>query len=353
MTNMPILQALAATSPLATVAARPDDLWAVSLVVLIAVAVAIATMVIVSGCRRARGTTLFAPLVWALVSLWTLVAVATSSFGRQQQWWLVATTSTLCPLVALLGAKRPQNRAWQLIVLSFWGIAALPAIQSWLLYSGEPMVVHGLWRWLFVVLIFMGFINYRATSLWFVAFLFAAGQALIFWPFLPGISQPRDIESVLGIPAIAAVIGIAAIVIRRRKINARHVVDGWNSVWLDFRDYYGLLWSTRLAERIEALAESNNSPIWIDWDGFHSAPKSEENVTIQPLENPACVIRFGSRWMAFGKSNQLEPISVPTASHELVQTLEPGLRNLLRRFVSNGWIEKRLQETNSDAAITS
>ncbi len=352
MNDIPTLPAVAAAPMLATAATRPDDLWTLSVVLLVAIVVATATMVILSGCRRAQGTTLFSPLVWALVSLWMLVAVSTSSLGQQPSWWLIAATSTFCPLVALLGAKRPQNRAWQLIVVSFWGIAALPALQSWLLHPAEPLTVHGLWRWFFVVLILMGLLNYRPTTLGFVAFLIAASQAVILWPFLPGVSQHRDVESAIGIPAIAASIALAALVIRWRNTNTKHALGGWNRVWLDFRDYYGLLWGTRMAERIEALAESSNSPVWIDWDGFHSVPKSEDSATKTPLRNPSQVIRFGSIWLAYGK-DKLPPTSIPMASRESVAALEPGLRNLLRRFVSNDWIDRRLKQPAASAAITS
>ena len=37
-----------------------------------------------------------------------------------------AAMIVFCPAMALLGAKRPQDKPWQLIVLSLWGILALP-----------------------------------------------------------------------------------------------------------------------------------------------------------------------------------------------------------------------------------
>src|SRR5690348_15719242 len=88
---------------------------------------AVGLIALASGFRALRGTTLRAPWWWAAGSF---VAVAASEIaivlidfdgrGGASQLRLAASTTTLLPTLALLGAKRPQDRAWQLIVLSFW-----------------------------------------------------------------------------------------------------------------------------------------------------------------------------------------------------------------------------------------
>ncbi len=47
----------------------------------------------------------------------------------------IAAMSTFSPIMALLGAKRPQDRGWQFIVATLWAILSLPACE-WLLFGG-------------------------------------------------------------------------------------------------------------------------------------------------------------------------------------------------------------------------
>ncbi|HEX5443121.1 MAG TPA: hypothetical protein VFW87_04795, partial [Pirellulales bacterium] len=61
---------------------------------------------------KVRRTTLLAPSIWALVSLWALVAaeIAISAGGSEMPAWgaplrFAAAMGTFCPAVALLGAK--------------------------------------------------------------------------------------------------------------------------------------------------------------------------------------------------------------------------------------------------------
>src|SRR5262245_57743439 len=93
----------------------------------------LALALIARAIADARGTTLVAPMVWALVALLLLVvdaAMSSGTDGMEAKFQAIAATATFCPLVSLLGAKRPQHRAWQWIVLSLWAVAALPAIES-------------------------------------------------------------------------------------------------------------------------------------------------------------------------------------------------------------------------------
>ncbi len=84
--------------------------------------------------RSLEGTTLRAP--W----YWTLAAVVAPGRGRvfrravplsASHVRYLAAVATFCPLMAVLGAKRPQDRPWQFVVLSLWIVLALPGLQAW------------------------------------------------------------------------------------------------------------------------------------------------------------------------------------------------------------------------------
>ncbi len=85
--------------------------------------------------------------------IWQVYLAARINSPGDENWWLIAICSTFCPLVSLLGAKRPQNKAWQWIVASFWIIAALPAIEGLALQPGEALTVPIVWRWFYVAVL--------------------------------------------------------------------------------------------------------------------------------------------------------------------------------------------------------
>jgi hypothetical protein len=93
-------------------------------------------MAVAATCRKLRGTTLVGSQVWlgtclvavAAVDIWQTLAVERANASAAEPLRFFAATLTFCPLMALMGAKRPQDRAWHFIVLSLWVVLALPAM---------------------------------------------------------------------------------------------------------------------------------------------------------------------------------------------------------------------------------
>jgi hypothetical protein len=305
---------------------------------LTAALVAIALTIVGKAVRRARGTTLVAPLVWSFTSLLVVIAAYVyliqpaifPTIYRSEKWWVLALCSTFCPMMSLLGAKRPQNRAWQWIVLSFWIVAALPAIQQLVLQPLEPLEVSTVWRWFYAILLLISAVNYFPTRYAPAGLLATAGQTVLLSPYLP--MGPIVMgHPLIGIPMLGAAVCLARVLSgirfsRQRASTDEKLLPGWTNVWLDFRDAYGLLWGARMMERIDSLLQSSNVPVWLDWNGFH-CPSSQAD-------------RLNPRTAAF-----IIPVSGKLSVNPSANTMdvaESGIRNLLRRFVSNDWIDRRL-----------
>jgi len=272
--------------------------------------------------RSARGTTLMAVWSWSALALFiaTAAELATAIGGAGREGTdavrFVAATATFCPLIALLGAKRPQDRAWQLIVLSFWVILALPAVQAWLLRPGQPITVYPIWSWFLVVLIVVGASNYLPTRFAIASLLAAAGQTILVWRQLPwgdAINSPRgksiDWMPLLGLGLLAMAAGMAALGWPRRSSAARGPLE---HAWSDFCDQFGVVWGLRVAERINATAAQNGWNVRLTWHGLTQSDGSR-------LDSPPSV------------------------------ELEQSLRPLLRRFVSADWIDHRLDHAKCEA----
>ena len=265
--------------------------------------------------RPARGTTLAAVWIWSAVAMFVVIGVELAiavAGGAVREGTdplrFMAATATFCPVIALLGAKRPQDRAWQLIVFSFWVVLALPAVQGWLLRPGQPLAVHPIWSWFLVVLIVVGASNYLPTRYALASLLAAAGQTVLVWRALPwGTSNPTpgngavDWMPTIGLGLLAAAAAIAAVGWPRRVATAQEPLE---RLWCDFCDQFGVVWGLRVAERMNTTAAQHGWSVRLTWHGFTQA--------------------------------DAVPLATPCAE------LEPALLPLLRRFVSADWIERRL-----------
>lgn len=259
---------------------------------------------------RLRGTTLMAVWTWSLVALLAIgsceILIGTAANGPSANWSLplrfAAAMGTFCPIMAMLGAKRPQDRAWQFIVLSLWGILSLPTFE-WLLFTGVREI-HPARFWFLIVLVGVGTLNGLATRAWLSSLLYGLGQLALIAPFLPEAQTwlPADRAGWLGLALLATAWTLQAVP------RGRHAVGtSLDRVWLDFRDAFGVVWALRVAERMNASASMYDWPVTLHWHGF--LPREASATTL-----------------------------------EVPETVKESLRSLLRRFVSPEWIDERLEE---------
>lgn len=255
------------------------------------------------------GTTLVAPWCWSTASL-LAIAISEVSVGLDgplpPSGWVVplrfaAAMTTFCPMMAVLGAKRPQDRGWQFIVLTLWAILSLPSFK-WLLFGGVQEI-HPARFWFLVILTLVGAANGIGTRFWPSSVLVCLGQMALVAPYFPSTQSllPGARAPLLGLLAFVIAWGLLALGLPR----SRPAVKPLDRVWLDFRDAFGLVWSLRVAERINASAAIAQWPVVLGWHGF----RARENDC--PVD-------------------------------ELPEVVRDSLRMLLRRFVSPAWIDARL-----------
>ena len=273
-------------------------------------------VLLIQSRRRLLGTTLVAPAMWALISMITVTLLQTVTIGWELRspatWNYLAAATTLCPTMAVLGAKRPQDRGWQFIVASLWVVLALPATQDLAFAPGGGFELHPAWAWFLALLITLGLLNYLTTRFAFSAVLISLAQIILLEAQLPRLGLNLSSYQLLAIPLLT--IGIAVVRWQVRSgINRR----GWPGVWLDFRDAFGAVWALRVAERMNQAARTHRWPARFRWQRIEPVDDASEGERV-------------------------------TCNHPLNDKMELSFRTLLRRFVSPEWIGERLGERSAD-----
>ncbi len=280
-------------------------------------ALAMGLCVLLAVRRAVLQTTLAGAWWWLLAALvgWAGAeladALALVSRGNLDSLRLATISLSFCPIVAVLGAKRPQNGAWNFVVLSLWGIVALPAAENFFLHPGQRLALGDARAWFLWILILLGPINYVPTRFAVASLLLAAGQMVALSPYLALIHRPLfSFHSVVGL-AIAANGFLEGWVASHRPRSGN---SDYDRVWLDFRDTFGLLWALRVQERVNAVAQQNGWDIELAWNGFFRPSSGQAISKIDPTTAPA---------------------------------LKSSFNGLLRRFVSSEWIAERKASENA------
>jgi hypothetical protein len=270
---------------------------------------------------RVRGTTLLAVVCWTALCVFV---IAGSSLRQSEpavgDWRLLplafaAIMIVFCPGMALLGAKRPQNGPWQLIVFSLWVILALPGLEAWVRGSEMIAELHPARSWFLAILLLVGTVNHLPTRFWRSTLLFAAGQAVLVAPWLPVQWSAFAPEYVVPITLGLWVLAIGWAVISTAVVSGADVKQlvPLDRPWVEFRDAFGAVWALRVIERINSAATAYQWPIRLNWDGFESLDKAGQVL-----------------WTG-----------------ELQGSVRTVMANVLRRFVSQAWIDSRVAEPPS------
>lgn len=251
---------------------------------------------------------------WSAAKIWPPIDARIADLA----WYAVAVLM-LCPAIAVLGAQKPAARVWTwFIVLPFclvFGWPAAAAVEQ-VLHAGQfsletPMAVG------FAFVVVMGIGNYLGTRYTLPAFLTAGSLLLLLAPalsarisWLPTTEHCRLFATL----SITAAIWWAA-----RLGSERYPVRlPLDRVWIEFRDQFGIVWSKRILDRLNEMAEKKNLPLRMGITGVVSVCE---------------------------KSSTEE--HNPPAQQDLLE-LEKSLRWLLRRFVEETWIDRQLASVQDE-----
>jgi len=247
-----------------------DGTWAISG----GVAVTAAAVAAVWGGFLARGTTAVPAAAWAAVAC--LAAAAEFGWHAAGGSGDAATAACLrlgvaalsvCPIISLLGAKRPQHGVWQFIVGSLGVVLALPAATALLARPGSTPDVLTAERLLVLALVLVGWLNYLGTRRAWAATLIAAGQLAFVRDFLPlptAAFAPLPAAAVDAVAAmlVAAGAGLALAQSLAAAGSARGgspaagggLAAEVEPAFLAVRETFGAAWTLRIVERFNAVA---------------------------------------------------------------------------------------------------
>jgi hypothetical protein len=260
---------------------------------------------------RLSGTTAVASVRWAMFAwLWLTVLpwldgrlAAMPSTGRQVDWSFLAACASLCPGMAILGARRPQQFAWQWIVGSLWLVLILPVLEQSLFGLGGPLEIGPARSWFLAILVVMGTGNYLPTRHAVASLAAGLGQICLLLEHLPGLSR-LDVSSQA---TSGSLLLLLAMCIAARPHCGTASIDPLNRVWRDFRDLYGAAWALRVAERIQSAASQYQWRVSLDWWGFTATAADGDDKKTVPSTKQARGV----------------------------------LHSILRRFVDEEWLERR------------
>ncbi len=263
--------------------------------------------------RQIQGTTLIAPWCWALAAVWLVTIVELLGalagdwpVGQWEAWRFLAAMAALCPGIAVMGAKRPQDRAWKFIVASLWGVLALPAAKVLVLPAANTLTLHPAQSWFLLVLALLGVLNWLPTRFGVAAVLAGAGLLLLLAGYLPVLPAVEGRWRAIG--SLTCFVLAQLWVVGRLTLGPGDTPNVRTRLWLEFRDLFGAFWSLRVAERWNAVAAQRDWPMLLGWRGFYGLePATPEGVC------PPDAMEEGDR----------------------------VLHSLLRRFVDRDWIARR------------
>jgi len=260
---------------------------------LVASVAIVSTVPVVLAARiKLRKTTLLGAWLWAAFALtvWALSFFASEvlawlSEGAADQAWLASAVLLVCPFVAVLGARRPGSRVWDVFIVAPLAVVLdLPAVTAWnrdlapaALRLEVPMLAgYGL-------VLLMGTGNYLGTRFALPAFFAAVAGLLVpvsmsSLRWLPELFPTRVAATLL----LSIAIWTAFLTMRKARPvdgtptrsplpmqeSRSPAITPFDGLWREFRDLYGIVWARRVLDRVNLAAAEQKWPVRLQLPGF-------------------------------------------------------------------------------------
>jgi hypothetical protein len=179
-----------------------------------------------------------------------------------------------CPIMAVLGAKRPQDRGWQWVVASLWLVLLVPAGQAWVARGGGSLELSVVWRGLLVGLACLTLLNYGPTAWGVNAALVTCGQFMLVSAYFKN-ATPEEVCT-----SRFLAVGLFSLAAGFRPWRLRKAASEATQRWLAFRDGWGAFWGLRVMNRINESAEAGHWPVRLAWGGFVPADDQASAATL-------------------------------------------------------------------------
>jgi hypothetical protein len=223
--------------------------------------------------RANRRTTLMHALVWvgfawAAWLWWAVEGALGSDEAPVVRYGALCLTG--CAGMAVLGARRPGASAWSFVVLGLLAVLLRPLLEGLgelrlqaphLLFLALPLVVP--------------VVNYLPTRLGPAALLLGVGCALEL-ARLAGMARDSSVGPLL----VALTPWLAWAVLRRGR---RAAPGPFDSLWLGFRDRFGLVWAQRVREQFNRAAANADWPVVLSWKGLRTAEGKQVQETPEQM----------------------------------------------------------------------
>jgi hypothetical protein len=268
-----------------------------------------------------RATTLLPASNWTLAAsaLWTLtwsLNHLTNSVSQSvaDHLWYACAIIALCPPIAVLGSRRPGTRVWTAFILVPMLFAlGWPVITLWLQGSdvrGLQLETPQLVGYLLVLV--MGTGNYIGTRFTLAALLYAIANAIVVVSSSQACPAWLSDRWWVRLFATAGMV-VAVLSAGREAAFTSHLAPGFDKLWLDFFDQFGIVWGRRIQDRVNFIAVKEKWPAKLQLNGF--------------------------QWNG-----------VPDPATEA--RIEHTFRWLLRRFVDPDWIDERIGQPSPTQDIS-
>ncbi|MFO1022567.1 MAG: hypothetical protein U0903_18000, partial [Planctomycetales bacterium] len=239
--------------------------------------------------------------------------------GIADQLWYLATLLVMAAGIAVLGARRPGSHVWSwFVVLPMLLVLGWPCLFFW--GNGWPPPRFSLMLPAFLavcLVLIMSAGNYLGTRFSTPALCTGLACLLVILPRTPWGWNLVPYED--EIRALATLLMAGSVLFAARSLPTP-AASRLEHFWLDFRDWFGIVWASRVQERLNEEARRLRWPFRFHGDGVFFA---EEDANAHPR-------RFD--------------LSLKNLPPEVIRDLETTLIWVFRRFVDPPWINARLGE---------